>query len=249
MAVNDMAENGVTVTRDPETAALGERVRNLSTKQSDLETEMRNGFRSMESHIDRIATDTRAALSGLTQNLSDRNRPQWVVLLSALGFGFTVLVYFMTQAVGPVRETQVELKQSIAALAVETNNSIRTLAEKSVSREEMDWRSARGAEDRVRTEAAVSDIRSTMVTRQVWEEKNSSRDHDIENIRTALAILEANLQRQLDQQRNDFQSFSTSLGNGRDSFQDMKEEIRRLEERLDTMRMRRAAENSPPVIP
>ncbi|MBZ9889444.1 hypothetical protein LB559_16065 [Mesorhizobium sp. BR1-1-3] len=47
------------------------------------------------------------------------------------------------------------------------------LSERSVTRDEIDWRSARGAEDRTRMEMAVTDIRAGLVPRaeheRVWQ--------------------------------------------------------------------------------
>jgi hypothetical protein len=210
---------------DPATAALGERVSNQGRRLLDIETEMRAGFRSMESHIDRLATDTRKALENVTSNLAERNRPQWQALSVIMGFAVVLggLAYW------PIREATTDLKTSVA-----------TLAAVAVTREELDWRSARTAEDRARTEGAISDLRSTMLPRNEWMERNASRDHDIENIRTAQMRDVENLQRQIDLQRSDFQTFSNSLGNGRDVIEGLKEEIDRLREQLSDVRARQS---------
>jgi chromosome segregation ATPase len=177
-------------------AQLGERVTNLGRRQTDLETEMRTGFRTIEQSI-----------ASLTTSLSERNKPQWQALSVMLAFAAILggLAYM------PIREATSDLKSAVA-----------TIAANSVTRQEMDWRSARSAEDRIRTDDSIKEIRSGIVYRNEWQERNLSRDHEI-----------ASIQRQIDQQRSDFQTFSSSLGNGRDFIQDMKTELARLRDRLN----------------
>lgn len=176
-------------------AQLGERVTNLGRRQTDLEAEMRTGFRQIEQSI-----------AALSSTLSERVKPQWQALSVMLAFAaiLTGLAYM------PIREATSDLKVAVSSLAAST-----------VTREEMDWRSAHGSEDRDRTDAAIKEIRAGIVYRNEWQERNLSRDREI-----------ANIQRQIDQQRTDFQTFSNSLGNGRDFIQDMKQEIARLRDRL-----------------
>jgi hypothetical protein len=92
--------------------------------------------------------------------------------------------------------------------------------------------------------ASVSSIRDTMVYRNEWQERNLSRDHDIENIRADAVRDVANLQRQLDQQRADFQTFSNSLGNGRDLLIDLKTEQGRLRDQIAALMAKVAAEQA-----
>ena len=110
----------------------------------------------------------------------------------------------------------------------------------------MDWRSDRGTEDRKRTDDSIASLRDVMVYRNEWMERNLSRDHDIENIRADAVRDVANLQRQLDQQRSDFQSFSSSLGNGRDLILDMKNEQGRLRDQISALTAKVAAEQAQP---
>lgn len=194
-------------------AQLGERVTNLGRRQTDLEAEMRTGFRQIEQSI-----------SALSSTLSDRAKPQWQALSVMLAFAAILggLAYM------PIREATSDLKIAVTALAANT-----------VTRQEMDWRAGRGAEDRDRTEAAIKEIRAGMVYRNEWTERNLARDHEV-----------ANIQRQIDQQRSDFQTFSSSLGNGRDFIQDMKQEIARLRDRLaDLSAMQRAGSDPRPAAP
>lgn len=205
---------------------MGERVTNMGRRINDVEVEMRTGFNQINQSI-----------AALSNNLAERNKTQWPVIFLAIGVASSVLGYFVTQALTPIRDANMDMKAAI----IQTSQDIKALAANTVSRQEMDWRSARGAEDRLRQDAAVVDLRGATVTRNEWNEKNSSRDHDIANIRETQATSNVNLQRQIDQIRGDFTGFAASLGNGRDSFADMKAEIRRLEERLDAWRMIRSA--------
>ncbi len=56
-------------------------------------------------------------------------------------------------------------------------------------RAELETRAARGAEDRARTEAAIIDLRAMTVTRAEWQERNGSRDHQIEAIEREIGDL------------------------------------------------------------
>ncbi|MER8959283.1 hypothetical protein [Mesorhizobium sp. M0701] len=83
-----------------------------------------------------------------------------------------------------------------------------------------------------------------MVARNEWMERNLSRDHDIENIRADAVRDIANLQRQLDQQRADFQLFSNSLGSGRDFIIDLKAEQSRLHDQIAALTAKVVAEQA-----
>lgn len=227
MADIDMADsNGIDQARlylDAVQAQLGERVTNLGRRQTDLEQEMRTGFRQIEQSI-----------AGLSSTLSERAKPQW----QAIGVALTFAVIIGGMAYWPIRETTTDLKSTVSTLAAETNQTIRMLADRTVSRAEMDWRAARGSEDRVRSEAAVADIRASMLPRNEWSERNLNRDHEILAIREAQTRDVEHLQRQQDQLRGEFQTFANSLGNGRDFIQDLKDEVSRLRDQLAEIRAR-----------
>lgn len=191
-------------------AQLGERVTNLGRRQTDLETEMRTGFRQIEQSI-----------AGLSTTLSERSRPQW----QALGVALTFAALLGGLAYMPIREATTDLK----AAMIETNKSIQSLADRTVSRQEMDWRAARGAEDRLRSETAIADLRISTVTRLEWQERNNARNQEIEAIRQAMHREEENLQRQVDQLRADF----GSVYGTRDVIVDLKKEIDNLRFRLN----------------
>lgn len=191
-------------------AQLGERVTNLGRRQSDLENEMRSGFRQMEQSITAFTNETRASIAALSQGIAERNKPQW----QALGVALTFAALIGGLAYMPIREATTDLK----AAAIETNKSIQALAASSVSRQEMDWRAARGAEDRTRQELAIADLRAGSVTRPEWAERNRARDQEI-----------ADLSRRVEEIRSDF----GSVYGTRDVIIDLKSEIDRLRTRLN----------------
>jgi hypothetical protein len=91
----DMAEEQ-RIYQDPVQAQLGERVTNLGRRQTDLEAEMRSGFRQMEQSITSFTNETRQSIAALGTAISERSRPQWqalgvmvsvVVVLGGLGTG------------------------------------------------------------------------------------------------------------------------------------------------------------------
>lgn len=163
--------NGPDVNRlytDALTAQLGERVTNLNRRQSDLETEMRSGFKQMESSMSAMSTEMRSAVSALSGNIAERNKPQWQAIAVALSFCTIVggLVYW------PIKDDTSGVKASILLIT-----------ERMVTQKELEWRTARGVEDRQRTESAVKDIRESLVPRaeheRVWQ-NYSNKDEDLQ---------------------------------------------------------------------
>ncbi|TIW11307.1 MAG: hypothetical protein E5V66_14175 [Mesorhizobium sp.] len=195
--------------QDATTAQLGERVTNMGRRINDVEVEMRSGFNQVNNSLNASTNETRQAISALSNNLAERNKTQWPVIFLAIGVASSVLGYFVTQALTPIRDANLDMKAAI----IETQKSIQALAQNTVSRQEMDWRSQRGAEDRLRMEAAVTDIRSGLVPRAELER-----------------VWQAYDQRFLDQQRqiDDLKTTSASTYNARDVILDMKRELEEL---------------------
>lgn len=185
---DDMASNGAIFDAQARYAALDERVTNLRTSMVNLEGEMRSGFTTLNSHLSSISTEMRAG-----------QKTAWPVIWSAIGVSFAILVAVGSQALSPVRETVSDVKEQIG---------------KMITREELDARSARSAEDRARIEAALIDLRTTMVTRNEWMERNGSRDHQIESIEREISDLKA---------------ASAATYNVRDVILDLRERLDRLE--------------------
>ncbi len=187
--------------QDAITAQMGERITNLGRRQSDLETEMRSGFRAIENSITGIANETRASIAGLSTAIAERNKPQW----QAIGVALTFAVIIGGMAYWPIREATSGLTSAVSRLE-----------ERMVTRQEMDWRQARGQEDRARMEAGIATIRADQVPRaehdRVWQ------NYD---------------QRLTDQQRqlDEMKAAQSSIYSQRDAMMDMRDRLDRLEQR------------------
>lgn len=184
---------------DAVTAQLGERVTNLGRRQTDLEAEMRAGFKAMESAVTSLANETRTSIAALSTNLAERNKPQW----QALGVALTFAAMLGGLAYLPIREATGDLKAAVGMLS-----------ERMISRQEMDWRQARSAEDRGRMEAAIVDLRSSQVPRAELERVWAGFDQRF-----------TDHQRQLD----DVKQAQGSVYGARDVLLDLRERVDRME--------------------
>ncbi len=146
---------------DAITAQLGERVTNLGRRQTDLETEVRSGFKKIDTAVTSLANETRASIAALSTNLAERNKPQW----QALGVALTFAAMLGGLAYLPIREATSDLKASV-----------NILADKMVTQQELEWRTTRSAEDRARTDAAVKDLRDAQVPREELDRLFGSYD-------------------------------------------------------------------------
>lgn len=136
--------------QDAITAQMGERVTNLGRRVSDIEGEMRSGFRQIETSI-----------AQLSSTLAERAKPQW----QAIGVALTFAVVIGGMAYWPIREATTDLKASVASVSAIM-----------VTRQEMDWRQARSQEDRLRTEGSIVDLRANMIPRAEHERVWSNYD-------------------------------------------------------------------------
>lgn len=184
---------------DAVTAQLGERVTNLGRRQTDLEGEMRAGFKAMESAVTSLANETRTSIAALSTNLAERNKPQW----QALGVALTFAAMLGGLAYLPIREATGDLKTAVSLLS-----------ERMITRQEMDWRQARSAEDRGRMEAAIVDLRSSQVPRAELERVWAGFDQRF-----------TDHQRQLD----DVKQAQGSVYGARDVLLDLRERVDRME--------------------
>lgn len=208
--------------QDAHTAQLGERVTNMGRRINDVEVEMRAGFNQVSNSLSASTNEMRQSIAALSNNLAERNKTQWPVIFLAIGVASSVLGYFVTQALTPIRDANLDMKASVVALAAETNHSFEVLGSKVVTREEVDWRSDRGAEDRKRSDDSIADLRANSVTRLEWTERNRGRDIEL-----------ADLNRRVDEIR---QEVGAVYGT-RDVIQDMKKEIDNLRQRLANIRL------------
>jgi chromosome segregation ATPase len=196
--------------QDAATAQLSERVTNMGRRINDVEVEMRSGFNQLGASLNSSTNETRSSIAALSASMAERNRPQY----QALGFALTVILAVGALAYWPIRESTNDLKVAVMTLSQETNRSFEMMAEKMVTREELDWRSQRGAEDRARTETAIKELREGDVSRAEWMERNRARDSEI-----------GELSRRIDEVR---QAMGSVYGT-RDVLLDLRERLDRLE--------------------
>lgn len=154
-----MSTNGT----DPMTqyARLSERVENQGKDIVDLRSNMNTGFQSVH-----------ASLNTLSNEFRNNSKTQWPVIWSAAGVCTAALVAAGTFVYGTIGGRQDRVEASMV-----------TVVERMVTQKEMDWRTARGQEDRKRTDDAIIDLRGSSVSRNEWSERNHARDNEIAEIR------------------------------------------------------------------
>lgn len=190
---------------DAVTAQLGERVTNLGRRQTDLEAEMRAGFKAVESGMASLGNEMRSSVAALSTNLSERNKPQW----QAIGVAITFCTVLGGLAYWPIQSSTTDLKAAIVSLS-----------DKIVTQKEMEWRTARSAEDRARTDAAVKEVREAQVPRA-----------ELERVWASQQNIDADQQRQLDE----IKQTQGSVYGARDVILDLRQRLDRVErERLGT---------------
>ncbi len=178
---------------DAATAQLGERVTNLGRRQSDLETEMRSGFKNVETTMGAIANEMRSSISTLSASIAERSRTQWPVIWTAAGVSFTILAALSAFVYGTLSKDQTRLdtaimknaeltQASVAKLAETTQQSIVSVTERMVTRQEMEYRQQRGAEDRVRMESSIKEVRDAQVPRPEMERQWDIINHRLDRL-------------------------------------------------------------------
>lgn len=181
-------------------ARLSERVENQGKDIIDLRSNMNTGFQGVN-----------ANLATLSNELRNSSKTQWPVVWAALSVGVTILAGLGFMALQPIKDNTLRLE-----------NAIVRVAETTVSQKEMEWRSARGSEDRKRSEDAMNDIRASTVTRNEWSERNHARDNQI-----------AEISRRIDELRQDVGSQYTTrdvLLSTQSEVKDLRNQLRRLYE-------------------
>ncbi len=175
-------------------ARLSERVEGQGRDIVDLRSNMNTGFRNIEGSIKQ-----------LTDQLSGNSRTQWPVIWSAIGVSFGVLAAVGALAYRPVLSNQDRLETAMVRLA-----------DSAVTQKEMEWRTARGQEDRLRTERGIAEVRDAQVPRAELDRTFAAYDQRFSDI-----------QRQIDEANNRFGNTYT-LG----------DYIKRITERLDMLEQR-----------
>lgn len=198
-------------------ARLSERVENQGKDIVDLRSNMNTGFQTVN-----------AAIGTLSNELRNSGKTQWPVIWSAIGVGVVILSGLGFMALQPIKDNNGRLDESIvrlseanqtaiARLAETTQASITKITENMVTQQEMEWRTARGAEDRKRADDALTDLRTNTVTRNEWQERNLARNGEI-----------AELGRRIDELRQEV----GSIYGTRDVIADLKKQIDTLRQRV-----------------
>jgi hypothetical protein len=166
---DEMSTNG-TIPFDPMAswARLSERVENQGKDIVDLRSNMNTGFQGVN-----------ANLATLSNELRTNGRTQWPVIWSAIAVGVGILSGLGFMALQPIKDNVAQVREDAKAEATATSLSIASVVDKMVTQKEMEWRTARGAEDRKRQDDAVIDLRTNTVSRNEWSERNHARDGEI----------------------------------------------------------------------
>lgn len=173
-------------------ARLSERVENQGKDIVDLRSNMNTGFQTVN-----------AAIGTLSNELRSNSKTQWPVIWAAAGVCFTVLATGGAFFYNSLSKGQDRL-----------DSAITTVVERMVTQKELEWRTARGAEDRSRMESSVKEVRDAQVPRAELERVWQSQDQAT-----------AQLQKQIDE----LKANSASVYTPRDVLLDNRERIDRLE--------------------
>ncbi|NLS19916.1 hypothetical protein HGP16_25590 [Rhizobium sp. P40RR-XXII] len=176
-------------------ARLSERVENQGKDIVDLRSNMNTGFQTVN-----------AGLSALSNEMRSSSKTQWPVIWAAAGVCFTVLVTIGTFFYGTLSKGQDRLDLAVAKMG-----------ETTVSQAEMKWRTDRAAEDRIRTDTAIKDLRESQVPRQELERVWQSDDQQ-----------KAQIQKQIDELKQG----QANTYSARDLLLDMRERQDRLERQI-----------------
>lgn len=184
-------------------ARLSERVENQGKDIVDLRSNMNTGFQTINTSI-----------SQLSNELRNSSKTQWPVIWAAAGVCFTVLATGGAFFYNSLSKGQDRLDLIVAKNAESAQAGITAVVDKMVTQKEMEWRTARGAEDRARMEASIKEVREAQVPRAELERVWRSQDQ-----------MMAQLQKQIDEQKAN----SAAVYTPRDVLLDNRERIDRLE--------------------
>lgn len=197
-------------------AQLDERVSNLRSSVSHLETQMQTGFANINH-----------SLSGLNDQLRHGQRTQWPVIWSAAGVTFAILAGVAALLINPMKEDIAKLEGlSVSRSEYETNltrgsenrnrleNAISKIAESTVPRSEIEFLVAESRSDRQRLNNELASMEEHVVSRVEWVERNRARDQEIIDMSRRI---------------NELQQAIGATYNLRDVIIDLKEQVRTLE--------------------
>lgn len=146
-------------------ARVWERVEGQGREIGELRSNLNTGFANVQS-----------ALSNLAAKVDGNSKTQWPVIWGAAAVVFSVLMGIGGALYYPVLTTLAELKTEFKDLRGDT-----------LTRDELDYRSGRSAEDRVKLNETLNDLRSNAISKG-----------ERESILKSIDLRFADLQRQID---------------------------------------------------
>jgi len=179
--VTDMTGNGNPFDPMASWARLSERVENQGKDIVDLRSNMNTGFQTVN-----------AAIGTLSNELRSNSRTQWPVIWSAIGVGVVMLSGLGFMALQPIKDNTARLEEAVIRVSENAQASLKSINDSMVTQKEMEQRTARGVEDRARTDVAVKDLRDAQVPREelvrVWDNYDQrfiDQQRQIDEIKTA----------------------------------------------------------------
>lgn len=199
-----MASNG---SFDPETkyVQLGERVEGQGRQIADIDLRMRQGFTEIGSQIRGLADDVRGGA-----------KTPWPIIIGFSSVVITILGGLGYLALQPIKDNISQIREDAKIEQASTKASFSTIVERMVTSKEMEWRTARGQEDRARMESSIKEVRDAQVPRA-----------ELDRVFANFVQQFADHQRQIDEMK---QSQANVYGT-RDVVFDLKKEIERLRDR------------------
>lgn len=198
-----MVTNGSTYDPLAQYARLSERVENQGKDIVDLRSNMNTGFQNVNANISALANDFRAT-----------GKTQWPIIIGFCTVSITILGGLGYLALQPIKDNLTQIREDAKTLSSSTATGIATIVDKMVTQKELEWRTARGAEDRQRTEASIKELREEQVPRKELDRVFNSYDQQ-----------RADIQRQLDEVKQ----AQGSVYGARDILLDLRERIDRIE--------------------
>jgi hypothetical protein len=203
---DDMTNNGNPFDPMASWARLSERVENQGKDIVDLRSNMNTGFQGVN-----------ANLNALSNELRSNSRTQWPAIWAALSVGVAILTGLGFMALQPIKDSIGSIREDAKMQSASTASALSAVVDKMVTQKEMEWRTARSAEDRKRTDDGIADLRASQVPRQELERVWQSDDQQ-----------KAALQKQIDE----LKQAQANTYSARDLLLDMRERQDRLERQI-----------------
>ncbi|MES5044095.1 hypothetical protein ABVB72_02310 [Rhizobium nepotum] len=184
-------------------ARLSERVENQGKDIVDLRSNMNTGFSNVNANISALANDFRGA-----------GKTQWPIIIGFCTVSITILGGLGYLALQPIKDNISQIREDAKVLAASTSSGLAVVVDKMVTQKEMEWRTARGAEDRARMEASVREVRDAQVPRA-----------ELERVWASQTNIDSDQQRQLDE----LKQAQGSVYGARDVILDLRQRVDRME--------------------